>query len=79
MKKVIAILITVIMVFSLTACNYNLVDTKWDFNVAYINYGNSIEKVDIESWSEDETTFTIQTKDGRVICTHQMNVVLVKE
>ena len=79
MKKIIAILITVIMVFSLTACNYKLVDTKWDFNVAYINYGDHVERVEVKSWAEDETSFTIETKDNRVICTHQMNVVMVKE
>lgn len=79
MKKILAIVISILMIFAFTACNYKFVDTKWDFNVAYINYGDRVEKVYIDKWSEDSTSFTIETKDGRVICTHQMNVVMVKE
>lgn len=79
MKKIIAIIMMTAMLIAFSGCNYNVVDTKWNFNTAYINYGDKIEKVEVQSWAEDETTFTIQTVDGRVICTHQMNVVLTKE
>ena len=79
MKKLLAILMIIVMIFMMVGCNYNVVDTKWNYNVAYVNFGDRVEKIPISSWSEDDTSFTLTAKDGRIICTHQMNVVLVKE
>lgn len=79
MKKIIAIILTLVLVLGLCSCNYNPIDTKYDFNYAYITIGNTVEKFEIKKWSEDETTFTIITKDDKVICSSQMNIILVKE
>ena len=79
MKKVIAVIMLVAMLFVFASCNYNVVDTKWTYNKAYVNFGDRVVCYDISSWSEDDTTFTITCKDGTVICSSQYNIVLVKE
>lgn len=81
MKKLIAVLLVITMVVGLTACGFNrsLIDTEWGYNYAYVSWSDGQEKIAIDSWSEDETTFTLHCEDGRVICTSQVNVILVKE
>ena len=79
MKKIVALILTTLLVIGLCSCNYNIIDTKYEFNYAYINYGDRTEKLEIKSWAEDDTTFTLTTKDGRVICSDQQNIILVKE
>ena len=85
--KVVTVIIVLLVVAAIVAAmffpsvfgNRKLVDTKWDYNKAIIDLGNETIKVDISSWTEDETTFTVITKDGTVYCTHQENIVLIKE
>ena len=79
MKKVLAIVLTILLVVGLCGCNYKFVDTKWEFNKAYVNYGDRTVEYDITSWTEDSTSITVTCKDGTVICTNQVNIVLVKE
>ena len=79
MKKILAVVISILLVVGLCGCNYNIVDTKWNFNKAYVTYGDKVVEYDITSWAEDETTFTITCKDGTIICSSQVNIVLVKE
>lgn len=79
MKKIVAVIMLVAMLFVFASCNYNVVDTKWAYNKAYVNFGDRVVCYDISSWSEDDTTFTITCKDGTVICSSQYNIVLVKE
>ena len=79
MKKVIAIIMALILLVGLCSCNYKVLDTKWSFNKAYVTYGDKTVEYDITSWTEDDTTFTITCKDGTVICSSQVNIVLVKE
>jgi len=79
MKKVIAVILMVVMLFVLVGCNYNIVDTKWAYNKAYVNFGDHVECFKITSWAEDETTFTLTCEDGTIICSSQYNIVLVKE
>ena len=79
MKKILAVIVALILLVSFCSCNYKFVDTKWDFNKAYVTYGDKTVEYDITSWTEDETTFTITCKDGTIICSSQVNIVLVKE
>lgn len=80
MKKIIATIMLMVLMATMCACNYNLLDTKFDFNKAYIKWTDgSTEEVEIKSWTEGESDYTITTADGRIICTSQINIVLVKE
>lgn len=79
MKKLLSLLIAAAMALSLCACNRRLIDTSYKFNKAYINIGPEPLLVDISSWTEDETTFTIITNDGTIYCSSQVNIILVKE
>jgi len=79
MKKILAVIVMIAMLFVFTGCNYKMIDTKWAYNKAYVNYGDRVVCYEITSWSEDETTFTITCEDGTVICSSQYNIVLVKE
>ena len=79
MKKIVALILAALLVIGLCGCNYKMFDTKYEFNYAYVNFGDRIEKIEIKSWAEDGTTFTLTTKSGEIICSSQVNIVLVKE
>lgn len=80
MKKILCVLLVIVMIFSLTACNYNLIDTSWDFNYAYITMPNGeIVEVTINSWTEDENSVTIKGDDGQVYSVSYHNCLLTKE
>lgn len=84
--KTIISIILLIIVFALSVVsvgyryfvgNVKFIDTKWNYISAYIDTGDKVLEVEIDKWSEDESTFTIITKDGTVYCTDQKNVVMV--
>ena len=87
MKKVILafILFCVILlgvVGVLTSCNYDIIDTTYAFDYAYISYGDgTVEKVKIKSWRdyEDGEQIQITSTDGDVYLVSSYNCVLVKE
>ena len=78
----IVVVLTVILVVALiaTACNYNIVDTKWTFNYAYITFPDGhIEEVEVKSWAEDQTSVTITAKDDNIYCVSMHNCLLTKD
>jgi len=73
-------LIIVASVFTLTGCNYNVLDTNWNFKYAYISFQDgTVKEVELKSWTEDDTSITLQGKDGKAYCTSFVNVVLSEE
>lgn len=76
MKKFICICLTILMIFCFTACNYNIIDTKWNFNYAYIITPNSIIEYEIKSWTEDENSITFTTIDGNTFSAGYQNCIL---
>lgn len=77
MKKVIALVI--VLLFLLTGCNYRMIDTHWTFNYAYITFPDGhIEEVEVEEWTEDATSITIESKDGNIYCVSMHNCLLTK-
>ena len=81
MKKFIAILIVIIIVLTMTACNRQIFDTTWSFEKAiiFLPDGSSIEG-DIESWTDFDGSDMVQVKiDGKQYLTHSSNVILISE
>lgn len=81
MKKILLVVILVIALLSLTACNKSLMDTTYKFDRCVISLpnGTTIEgKVD--SWTDFEDGDQIQVKvNGVVYLTHSTNVVLISD
>ena len=82
MKKLATLFILICLVVMLIGCNYQMVDIHYEFNYAYISYGDgTVKKVEIKSWRDYEDGDQIQVtgKDGTVYLVHSENCVLVKE
>ena len=79
MKKVKLIAATLLFIFALTGCNYQLIDLQYTFNYAYISLPNG-ECVEgpIDSWTDYEDGDQIQLEiDGVVYLTDTTRCVLV--
>ena len=66
----------------LASCNYDIIDTNYSFDYAYISYGDgTVEKVKIKSWRdyEDGEQIQITSTDGDVYLVNSYNCVLIKE
>ena len=76
----ICIILLVIMVLCLTACNKQIFDTKYKFTNAYIKVGDEWVDVEIEKWNdyEDSDQLQIILKDGTIIYTTSINCILYK-
>lgn len=80
MKKVIAITIIVSILLALTACNYRMIDSHWEFNYAYITFPDgSVKEVEVEQWTEDSQSVTIEASDGQVYSVSYYHVMMTKE
>lgn len=83
MKRIIAaLLIVAALIFTLCACNYQMVDLVYAYDYAIISYGDgTTKKVEIQSWRdyEDSEQIQITAKDGTTYLVNSMNCVLVKE
>lgn len=80
MKKTIGIMVAVIAILLLGGCNHRLIDTKWTFNYAYIVFPDgSVEEIEVKSWTEDDSSVTIQAKDGNVYCVSMHNCIMTQD
>lgn len=80
MKKIIAIILTLVLIFALTGCGYNkqIVDVNYKFNYAYISLPEGSVEGPVTSWNDWDDSDMIQVKiDDVVYYTHSSNVVLV--
>ena len=80
MKKLISTVLLIAVMLVFVACkNYTLIDTKWEFNYAYIFMSNGeVYEVEIDRWTEDANSVTIQAKDGQVYSVGYHNCMLTK-
>lgn len=71
----------IIVFFTFTGCNMQLVDTTWDFNYAYVVWPDgTTEKLVIKSWTDFEDGDQIQIKTDRgSYVFHSSNCVLASE
>lgn len=65
----------------LSGCNYNLIDTNYQFDKAIIKMPNDeIIEVEIESWSDSEgEQLTIVAEDGTIYLISANNCIFVGE
>lgn len=82
MKKIIAIVLIVLMLMcTLSACNVQVIDTHWNFDRAIIFLPNGeIIEGKCQSWTDFEDGDQLQVKiDGKTYLTHASNVVLIDD
>lgn len=82
MKKLVALFLLIFMMVALVSCNYQMVDVNYDFDYAYISYGDgTVKKVEIKSWRDYEDSEQIQVTDtdGNIYLCTSHNCILVKE
>lgn len=81
MKKVLAILITLLMVVTMSGCNKQIFDMTYSFDKAIISLPNGeIVEGKIDSWTDYEDGDQIQVKiNGITYLVHSSDVVLIKE
>ena len=74
-------LITVCIMLLLTGCNYDMVDTKYNFDRAVIKLPNGeVIEGKVESWRDFEDGDQLQVKiDGNTYLVHSNNCVLIDE
>lgn len=78
MKKFIAVILILIMIFALTGCNKQIIDLNYHFNYAIIQLPNGdIVEGEVQSWTDFEDGDQIQVKiDGVTYLVHSANIVL---
>lgn len=80
MKKIYLLIVSLILLLSFVACNYNILDTNWSFDHAYLNIGGDWKYIEIKSWTDaDGEQLTVIAKDGTVYEISSINCTLVKE
>lgn len=75
-------LISMILVVTLllSGCNRTIIDTKWTFNKAIIDFGGEIIEVRVSKWKDYEgDAVQIVDIDGNVYLTSYVNVILINE
>ena len=78
MRKIIALGLLASTIV-LTACNYDVIDTQYKFNYAYINVSDTYRvEGKVDKWTDYEDGDQIQvTINGVTYLTHASNVTLV--
>lgn len=81
MKKLCVIALVIMMVIGMTSCNYQMVDTTYNYDRAIVSLPNGeLVEGDVESWKDYEDGDQIQVKiDGVTYLVHSANVVLIAE
>ncbi len=86
LKSIAIAMFVVVMVICLlltfASCNKQMFDTAYNFNYAYISFGDgTVKKIEIQSWTdfEDGDQIQITAKDGTTYLAHSLNCILVKE
>lgn len=81
MKKMIALLIMLLMVATLSGCNKQIFDTTYSFDKAIISLPNgNVVEGKVDSWTDFEDGDQIQVKiNGITYLVHSSDIVLIKE
>lgn len=82
MKKLFALILTIILVVTLSACgNMQLIDTTYSFERAIVSLPNGeIIEGKVTSWTDFEDGDQIQVKiNGKTYLVHSSNIVLISE
>jgi len=81
MKKLLTILLALGIIFSLTGCNYQMIDTKLTYDRAIIQLANDeVIEVKVKSWKDyDGEQLQIITEDGTVYLTNSFRCDLIRD
>ena len=84
MKKLIALLLTVILILSvmlLAGCNKQMVDLTYSYEYAIIGLPNGeVVEGRVSSWTDFEDGDQIQVRiDGKTYLVHSSNIVLISD
>lgn len=81
MKRLIAIVLLILMIFAITSCNKQIIDVTYSFERAVISLPNGeVIEGKVQSWNDYENSDQIQIKiDGKTYLVHSSNVVLISE
>lgn len=62
----------------LSACNLQVIDTTWRYDLAYINVGDETITCEVSSWKDYQESDMIQVKckDGRSFLGHSSAIIL---
>lgn len=80
MMKMILTSIAAACLLVVSGCNMGIFDFNYKFEKAEIrHFDGSVETVEVKKWWNYDKSDQVQilTKDGRIILTHSMNVVLI--
>ena len=79
MKRLIFLLLIVVVIASLSACNRQVLDFTYKFDEAYIWLSDgTFVHGNVQSWKDYEDGDQIQVKiDGVTYLTHAQNVILI--
>ena len=78
MKKLLAL---VVIVFTLSGCNRQIIDITYKYDRAIIDLGTEIIEVEVASWSdyEDGDQLQIKAKNGKTYLVHSSNCTLIAD
>ena len=81
MKKAIILVLTLILAFSLTACNKQMVDLTYSYERAILSLPNGeVVEGKVSSWTDFEDGDQIQVRiDGKTYLVHSSNIVLISD
>jgi ribosomal protein S1 len=79
MKKLLALILVIGLIFTFTGCNKQIFDTTYTFDTAIISLPNGdIIEGKIDSWKDYEDGDQIQVKiNGVTYLVHSSNIVLI--
>ena len=81
MKKLFALLLALVLLFTLTACNKQMVDLTYSYERAILSLPNGeIVEGRVSSWTDFEDGDQIQVRiDGKTYLVHSSNIVLISD
>ena len=81
MKKIIALVMILMIVFIITGCNRQIIDLNWKYNYAYVELPNGeVVEGAVSSWRDYEDGDQLQVViDGKTYLSHASRIVLVAQ
>lgn len=81
MKKfIVSLLLSLVVVFTFTGCNRELIDLNYHYNYALIKIKDEWVEFEIKSWNDYEgEQLQITLKDGRVLLVSSINCILMNK
>lgn len=82
MRKLAVLVVTLGLCFGLCACNYDVIDTTYTYDYAYIELQNGeVVEGEIESWRDysDGDQIQVTLKGGDTYLVHSCDITLISK